>query len=171
MKPAPTESATDVRSIDRTTWEGRSLFGTAIKTYHATISEHFTCANGQTEATCTPSAAPAYTRTISTLTALASTTPGGGSPLLWQTTASLLQAGTAAADGDRQTISTFALNADGATYRLRPLMTTLQSRVLGTMSTFGKTAKTWDATYRIPLTDEVWVDNVDGESIDRPVGL
>ena len=150
-----------MRSIDKTTWEVRSLFGTAIKTYHATVSEHFTCANGQTEATCTPSAAAAYTRTTSILNALASTTLGGGSPLLWQTTESLLQAGTAAADGDRQTVGTFALNADGSTYRLRPLTSTQQSPILGTMRTFGKTAQTWDPTYRAALTNEVWVDDVD----------
>jgi RHS repeat-associated protein len=67
-------------------------------------------------------------------------------------------------------MSTFALDADGSTYRLRPLMSTRQSRVLGTMSTFGKAAKTWDATYRVPLTDEVWVDDVDANrSIARSV--
>lgn len=158
VKPSPTESATDVRSIDTTTWTGRSLFGAAIRTYHATMSEHFTCANGQTEATCTPSAAAAYTRTTSPLTALASTTTGGGSPLLWQTTASLLQAGTANAEGDRHTKMTFALHADGATYRLRPLVTTHEQRVRGAMVMYAQSAQTWDPTYRVPLTNEVWVD-------------
>ena len=157
----PAEAPTEVRSIDKTTWEERQLFGGAIKTYHGTITEHFTCANGQTEATCTASAAPAYTKTTSTLTALASTTQTGQPALLWQETASLLQSGTAAANGDRQTVSTFALNADGTTYRLRPLTSTREHRAGGTLTTFAKTAKTWDPTYRVPLTDEVWFDTND----------
>jgi hypothetical protein len=157
----PAEAPAEVRSIDKTTWEERQLFDGAIKTYHATITEHFSCANGQTEATCTATAAPGYTRTISNLSPLGSTTQGGGPALLWQETASLLQSGTAAANGDRQTVSTFALNADGTTYRLRPLISTRQHRVGGTMTTFTKSAKTWDPTYRVPLTDEVWFDTND----------
>jgi len=143
--------------MTRTTWEERSLFGGAIQTYHPTVSERFTCANGQTEATCTAQTAPGYTRTTSTWTALASTT-GAGPPLLWQVTGELVQAASAASDGDREAVHTFALDADGATYRLRPLTTTRSYRDGGAMRMYGKAAKTWDPTYRVALTDEVWLD-------------
>ena len=63
----PFEAPNAVRSIDKTTWQAFTLFDGAIKTYHATTVERFTCANGQTEATCTVTAAPGYTRTTSTL--------------------------------------------------------------------------------------------------------
>ncbi|HWU91506.1 MAG TPA: toxin TcdB middle/N-terminal domain-containing protein, partial [Kofleriaceae bacterium] len=153
----PAEAPAEVRSMTRTTWEERSLFGGAIQTYHPTVSERFTCANGQTEATCTAQTAPGYTRTTSTWTALASTT-GAGPPLLWQVTGELVQAASAASDGDREAVHTFALDADGATYRLRPLTTTRSYRDGGAMRMYGKAAKTWDPTYRVALTDEVWLD-------------
>ena len=152
----PAEAPAEVRSIDKTTWEERQLFDGAIKTYHATITEHFACANGQTEATCTTTAAPGYTRTISNLSPLGSNTQAGGPKLLWAETTSLLRSGTSATDGDRQTLSRYVLNADGTTYRLRPLISTRQHRVNGTMTLFAKSTKTWDPTYRVPLTEEVW---------------
>ncbi|MDQ3580148.1 MAG: hypothetical protein M3495_00275 [Pseudomonadota bacterium] len=165
----PAEAPSEVRSIDKTTWEGRDLFGGAIKTYHAITTEHLTCANGKTEQTCTAIPA-AYTRTTATLTALASTTVASGPSLLWQPTASLLQAGTSAAEGDRQTLSTFALAADGSTYRLRPLTQTKQSRVGGVMTMFAKSQQTWDASYLVPLTSEVWFDTIDANrAITRSV--
>src|SRR5262249_21356428 len=71
---APAEAPAEVRSIDQTYWEPRQLFGGAITTYHPVVSEHLLCANGQSEATCTPATAPGYAKTTSTLTALASTT-------------------------------------------------------------------------------------------------
>ncbi|MGE3543578.1 MAG: toxin TcdB middle/N-terminal domain-containing protein [Kofleriaceae bacterium] len=158
----PAEAPTEVRSIDKTTWEERTLFGGLLKTFHPIVTERLVCANGQDETTCTPSAAAAYTRTTSTLTELASTMPGAASTtLLWQETSSLLQAGTVAADGDRQTATTYALHADEDVYLLRPLTTTGQHRVSGVMTMFSKTAKTWDTDYLVPLTDEVWVDSVD----------
>ena len=82
-------------------------------------------------------------------------------PLLWQETASLLQAGPAAADGDRQTVRTFALHADGTTYRLRPLTSERQHRVGGTMTMFGKTAKTWDADLPRALDARDWFNTND----------
>ena len=68
------EGDTDVRTIDRTTWEPRTLIlgvGT-VKTFHATLSKHYTCKNGQTEASCTPTAAGGYTQTTHTLNTLSS---------------------------------------------------------------------------------------------------
>ncbi|MGJ0492828.1 toxin TcdB middle/N-terminal domain-containing protein [Methylobacter sp.] len=157
----PAEAPAEVRSIDKTTWVERQLFNGAIKTYHGTISEHFTCANGQTETTCTATAAPGYTKTISNLSPLGSNTQTGGPKLLWAETTSVLQSGTSAADGDRQTLTRYVLHANATTYRLRLLTSTSQHRIGGTMTTFAKAAKTWDPTYRVPLTNEVWFDTQD----------
>ncbi len=154
----PAEAPDEVRSIDKTTWVERELFDGAIKTYHATITQHFTCANGQTEATCTAASAPGYTRTISNLSPLGSDTQTGGPKLLWAETTSLLQSGTSAADGDRQTLTRYVLYADGTTYRLRPFSSRRQHRVNGTMTTFAASSKGWDPTYRVPRTDNVWLD-------------
>jgi hypothetical protein len=76
----PVEAPNDVRSIAKTTWQAFYLFGGRIKTYHATTVERFTCANGHTEASCTATTAPGYTRRTSTLTALTSTTQSGAPP-------------------------------------------------------------------------------------------
>ncbi len=159
----PVPVAGEVRSIDRTTWEPRLLLG-AITTYHPTITEHFTCANAKTEVTCTATPA-AYTRSTSVLTALAGTADPA-KPLLWQTTSTLLQSSTSPADGDRKTLSTFALYTGGGptqsdVYRLRPLTAVRQHQVGGSFVIFGKAAKTWDATFRVQNTDEVWFDNLD----------
>jgi RHS repeat-associated protein len=162
----------DARSIDRMTWEERQLFGGAVKTYHATLSEHLLCKNGQGDPTdpygpapalpCDATTAGGYSRTTSTPNALASTTSGNPTPLLWQETDTLLQAGTATADGDRATKTTLALAADATTYRLRPLVSLKTVRVANVPTTYAKAAQSWDASYRVPLTAEVWFDSVDG---------
>ncbi len=158
------EGDSDARTVDRTTWEPtpRTLFGGTIKTFHAAFTEHFTCANGQTEAACTvttPSvAAPGYTRTTPTLTPLASTTSGNLTALLWQETDSLLQAGAALADGDRHTKTTFAFAADPTSYRLRSTDVLSEHRVAGVMTKYARSKQTWDASYRVPVIDEVWFD-------------
>lgn len=154
----PAEAPAEVRSIDRTYWEARQSFGGAILTYHAVVTEHLTCANGQTESTCFSTNAQGYSKTATTLTPLASTTVGNQPPQLWQATETLLQSAITPADGDRQTVSTYALASDATTYRLRPLTTTSNQRVAGAMTMFAKTAQTWDVTFRVPLTDEVWFD-------------
>ncbi|HUQ01613.1 MAG TPA: toxin TcdB middle/N-terminal domain-containing protein [Kofleriaceae bacterium] len=157
------EGDNDARTIDKTTWTALSMFGGAVKTYHPTVTEHFTCANGQTETTCTASSAPGYTRTTSTYQLLASDTNSDTTPLLWQETSTLLQSGasTAAANGDRTTDRTFKLAANAGTYRLRPTGTTLRERVSGTPTVYARTAATWDPSYRMQLTDEQWFDSSD----------
>ena len=153
------EFPTKAHSISRTTWQPRSLFGSLLTTYHATLSESFTCPPNKTEVECT--AAPlAYTQSSPTLTALASTTTPDV-PLLWQETESLLRSGTLDANGDRHNKMTFALHANGTTYRLRPLVSTKESRVSGAMVVYATSAQTWDPDYKVPLTSEVWVDAVD----------
>ena len=154
----PSAGSSIVHTIDRMTWEERTLLD-AIKTYHPVVSEHYTCAGGQAEAACT-SAPDGYTRTTSTLTALPSDLTSGV-PILWQETSSLLQAGTSPANGDRETATTFAVYADDMAYRVRPLTTIKQHRTGGAMVTYAKSAKTWDSTRRVDITDEVWFDASD----------
>jgi len=115
-----------------------------VATYHATRTEHFTCSNSQTEATCT-STPSGYSRSTSTPNALFSSTSGNLTPLLWADTDTTLQAAATPADGDRATKTTFALNADVAVYQLRPLVTSKQSTVSGVPTTYAKSARTWDA--------------------------
>lgn len=162
----------EVRSITKVTWEARTLFGGALETYHATVTEHFTCINGHSEAACKASPAmripgivvpdmPGYTRVTTTLTELP---VGSSQPLAWVPSASLRQAGTPGApdaDGDRRTETMYAFRSEPDFYRLRPLVTEQRVRVGGNMKLFAKSASTWDIEYRVKLTDEVWFDEDD----------
>jgi len=71
----PAEAPGEVRSIDTTTWQERTLFSgpSTQRTYHPIVTEHLTCKNGQDENTCTPTNAAGYTRTTRTLTKLPAT--------------------------------------------------------------------------------------------------
>jgi RHS repeat-associated protein len=157
----PAEAPGEVRSIDKTTWEARQLFNYSLTTYHPTVTEHLTCANGQTEATCTAASAPGYSRTTTTLTAVAQ---------FWAPGSILVQSGPAAADGDRETVSALAFLSDATTYRVRPLSSTHNQRVGGVMQMFAKSAQTWDPTLRVALTNETWFDANDANrAISRSV--
>jgi RHS repeat-associated protein len=164
----PGEALGEARTIDITSWQPRQLFNQAITTYHPLVREHLTCFNGQTEATCTPSTAAGYTKTSSTLTGVSSSLPGGGPPVMFQETGSLLQAGTVAGNGDRRTDREYFLYADPTNYRLVVLSETKLHQIAGSFTMFAKTAHKWedsvigDASYRVPYTDEVWVDSVFG---------
>jgi RHS repeat-associated protein len=148
----------EVRTIDRTTWKARTLFGGAITTYHATQRDHYTCANGQTTATCTASTAPGFTRSEITQTAFNSAT---GIPMLWQDTESTLQAGVSLANGDRQTLQTFSLKSETELYRFRPLATRREHLVAGSWVLFAMSAKTWDSDLKFNVTDETWFNTDD----------
>ena len=87
--------------------------------------------------------------------------PGDPTPLLWQETDTLLQSGTGVADGDRSTKTTFAVAADAAAYRVRPLVTSKAIRLGGIPTEYAKSASTWDASYRVALTSETWFDGND----------
>src|SRR5262249_12225647 len=130
----------------------------------------------QTETSCTPATAGAYTKTSSALTACGSTATGGtcaygaasSSPLLWMETRSVLSTNPSSdpqgslGDGDRETLTTYAVYADSAsTYRVHALTTTKNSRSGSSTVMYAKTARTWDATFTVPLTDEVWFDTDD----------
>jgi RHS repeat-associated protein len=156
----PAEAPGEVRSIDRTQWTGRPLFGGAITTHHATVREHFTCANGQTLATCTATSAPGYTRTVIEQTAF----NASGTDLLWQDTATTLQAGESLAEGDRRTEATYTFVASPTMYRFRPDATTRLRRANGGWLMFGKSATKWDPDLRVPLQSWVWVDADDNHA-------
>ena len=152
----PTPGGAEVRTIDQTEWRELTLFGGAIKTFHASKRDHYTCANGQTVALCT-TAAPAFTRTLIAQEAFS----GVGGPALWQDTETVLQAGTGLADGDRRTTQTFQLKSETNLYSFRPFATVREHRVVGAWTTFAKSASHWDSDLRLKLTDEIWVDNND----------
>ncbi len=149
--------AGEVRSIQRTDWAEKPLFGGAVKTYVALETQQFTCANGQTEATCAASA-PGYTRTTSSFTAY----PTPMNPGLWLESTTLLQSGTSAAEGDRQTTITYQLDADPTKYLLHPSLVLKEHRESGVMTTYAKSRATFDTSDGALLKTEVWVDSVDG---------
>jgi YD repeat-containing protein len=145
-----------VHSIARTEWTERTLFAGAVRVFFASRAESLLCNTGDIEATCTPVAAAAYTQTLGEQAPLTSTS-GDPTVLLWQDTQTTVERAIPG-DGDRRTTATFALYSDAANYRLRPLTELREHRVNGTWEMFGKTAKTWHPTYRVALTDEVWID-------------
>ena len=164
------ESPTNAVSVDKVIYQPFSLFPQftgVLKTFHAVESLHFTCQDNQTELACAPAdnsgtAAAAYTRTLTTITAKASDT-APDVPLMYVESAVRSQHAFASANGDRASTRTFWLAANGSMYLLRSLNVTKQSQVLGAMVTYGQSASTWDASapaYARKLTDEVWVDNV-----------
>ena len=157
-----TTVAGEVRSVDKTTWAPLTLFGGALTTFHPTISEHWACANGLTESTCTAVPIPAgtaKTTTTTTFNSFSGTDPASP-PQLWQATDTLLQSGLAAADHDRHTKTTFVLFNDNGAFRLRATNVTKEERLSGVMTTYAQSAIGWDAAYFVALTDEVWTDNV-----------
>lgn len=156
----PAEDTNQVRAIDDTTWEARTLFGGALTTYHATLSDHWTCKNGQGETACRANA-DTRTRTTTTLTPLASTTADPVAALAWAPTQTRLLAGATPAEGDRVTDRTYAFAANTTTYHLWNQTTTRSSQVASSLVMFAKTAHTFDASYRVALTDETWFDTVD----------
>jgi RHS repeat-associated protein len=164
----PAENQQDpplVSSISATTWTPFQLFAGSITTYHPTLQKHYTCANGQPEATCLMFPA-GYTQTTSTLTQQYATTPAsGGTPLLWAETKTVLQSGTTNANGDRMTLRQYGLYGDESTYRLRPLTSTRFLRVGPVFGMRAESAQTWDASYRMAQTDEVWIDWNDNDRL------
>ncbi len=165
--------------IDATTWEARQLFSNKLTTYHAVQSEHLICAAGQTETTCTPASAAGYSRTTSVLSACGyigsagSCNPGtmtDMNSMLWAVTRTLEQAGTVAADGDRRSTSELAVMAPPGSldYRVQSLSVTREWQVGGAFAMYAKSAHTWDAAYKVPVTDEQWVDaNNDHRAVAR----
>jgi len=162
-------AATSLRSVNKTTWDGYSLFAGAIKTYHPTVSEHLVCANSSTEATCTAAAAPGYARTTTTWVG-APVNGTAADDLLMVASTSLLQPATSVADGDRQTATEYQLDVSPTKYLVRPYETVKQHRVAGAWVTFAKHRSTWNNNTGKKLTDEMWSDPSDAtRSISRYV--
>jgi RHS repeat-associated protein len=153
VKPS---AGTNVHTIDDTTWEERTLFGT-IHTFHATAVDHWLCRNDQSEAACRGNT-DTRTHTKTTLTALSSTSTVDPTPLLWQGTSSRLGASPTAADGDRETATTYALFSDASTFRLRPRKTTQKHQVAGSLQLFAQSETGWDASFRVAEIETVWFD-------------
>jgi RHS repeat-associated protein len=157
----PAEAPSEVRSVDDTTWEARQLFSGVITTYHATIVDHWTCKNGQNEATCRANT-DTRTRTASTLTALTSTTLGTDpTQLLWAETSSRRQTSPNPSDGDRISSTTYVLASDATNYRLLTKSVTKSVQIAGGLSLCGKAAHTFDPSNKLAVTDEVWFDTDD----------
>lgn len=162
VMPAGTSTVGEVYTIDETSWAPFALFG-GLTTFFAATVDHWTCKNGQVEAACRTNT-DTHTRTISSPEALSSTTSQGGPALLYKITSTTLLGGTTSTA--RYTQTSFAVDADERLYRVRPLVTTKMSQAGGPGSgsplvLYAKTAHTWDETYRVPLTDEIWVDGSD----------
>lgn len=168
VMPAPTEQTVtdEVRSVDSTTWQALTLFGGALTTYHAVVSDHWTCKNGQNEAACVANI-DTRTRTVRTFTPLGSTTASDTTPLLYEQTAATEQLAEAPTDGDRTTSTTFARKFDATNYRLRALVTTRSILNAGGTSTFARMEQVWDPDYRVVVDDIVALDEVNNATTHR----
>ena len=163
----PAEAPSEVRSIDETAFESHGLFCHTVlgvqtcnvTTFHASYIDHWTCSNGQDEATCRTSA-PAFTRSVPTMTELWSSTDGSG-PYVWKATSVRLQSSTTPSDGDRIEDTTYTFAADATNYRLLTASVTKSVITSGEPVMYGKTAHSFDSSNRVALTDQVWVDDVD----------
>jgi len=149
-------------SVGTTTYGAFTLFGGALTTYEATLSEHHTCADGQTETSCVTTPLQ-YTRAETTYAPQASTTLPDV-PLMYVATKTRTQHARTAANGDRESTSTYLLAADATTYRLRPDTIVQSEQRNGAMAMYGKSRITWNTAapaYARKLTDEAWADAVD----------
>lgn len=154
VMPSTGEGANDARTIDRTSWQKLTMFGGSVRTYHANVSEHYVCTNGQTEAACRTLPAG---KTVTTSTW--SPYPVNGPQQLWAQSSSLSQA---AGEPDRRTLTTYFLRSGTDQFILRPEGTTEQELANGVWTTYGASRKTWTAQ-GAQETDEVWVNANDSE--------
>lgn len=158
----PAEAPSEVRSIDLTTWTPEYLFcdasaGCSLKTYHATITEHRVCKNGQSESACLANK-EGVSRELMTWAPQGSTS--GGIPTMY-VEQSVQRTGAlgASQEGDLVDETRYKLFADATNYRLLPdssIRSTLKS---GNRVMFARTSHTFDATNRVTLTDDVWLDS------------
>jgi RHS repeat-associated protein len=154
----PDESSTAVHSISTTSWEAHTLFDGALTTYHPSRVEQLTCSVQQDEGSCRASPA-GRTQTTSTWKPY----PEGpaANHILNAEVNAVLQAGTAAADGDRSTGTHYQLDLGPALYLFHPDVTTRSHRTAGVWAVYAKSASTWDPVYGTQLTSETWVDSDD----------
>ncbi|MBX3159707.1 MAG: hypothetical protein KF773_27300 [Deltaproteobacteria bacterium] len=171
QRPAETPS-NGVHSIERTTWTAHGLFPNSsgapqVWSYHASSTETLTCGHIQTYAPTSPTGpgpneclattAPGYTRRTVRMDPL----PATGVAQVLVEGRSAVYAGATDGDGDRETLTTYDVAFNATTYLLHPADTIRNHRVGGAMTLYAKSRKTWDASHRVPVTDEVWFDAVD----------
>jgi RHS repeat-associated protein len=161
-----TSSCPEVRSIDETNWEPRTLAlpSGSVTSFHATINDHWICRNGQSEMDCRANT-DTRTRSVTTLTPLSDWSSTVFRPWLFGVTSVRLQTGANPVDGDRETDLSPFLYAKASAYRLQTLSATKSQQQAGSLVMFAKTAHTFDATASVPVTDEVWVDSVDAHRL------
>jgi RHS repeat-associated protein len=146
----------EVRSIDDTRWERRSLFGDRLRTYHATVVDHRICKNGQDEATCRAST-DTRTRTETELVPLTVDSVA----FMWVMRATTLRTGVQAADGDRRTETDTTFVASDSMYRVRDTAVRRYVQEGATQRLIARTASIWDANLLVPVTNHTWVDGDD----------
>jgi RHS repeat-associated protein len=158
-----TPVAGETRSLERTTWKDRTLFGGALTTFHVIGTEKLVCANGQTDPAlglanpCSPTAAPGYIKTTAGQSTLPDTPTIPNDDMMWVDTSSYVQSGTAVANGDRETLTTYMLSVSDVRYFLKPEFTTRNHRVAGAMVLYGKNRSEWNPDYGTHLSEETWV--------------
>ena len=159
----PAETPSDPTSVSDTDAIAVRLFGGNITVFEPAVVRSWTCGAGKTEAQCR--ATPAgFTKTVSTWNPLTSTTATGGPMLMYVESVHVLQAGESPADGDRSTTTSYALDADGSTYRLRDTDVLSQVQTAGALTTFAHTRKDYDPAWLVALHTTEWVDAVDADA-------
>lgn len=158
----PAEAPSEVRSIDRTTWIPVYLFcdpstGCALKTYHASITEHRVCRNGQTENACLANTDGVSRHGIS-WQPLASSTSGGANVIYVATRDQRTGAPGASQEGDLIEQYGYSLVSDATNYRLFKIIENHTTVKSGSVTSFAITTHGLDPSYRVMVSDSVWLD-------------
>lgn len=177
VAPAPGEDTTGaIRSKTHTDWAPFDLcaqgFGTCITAYPHLISyfpvssHHWTCQNGQTEATCTASGT--QTTTTMDVEMQQPTYASSGShfpaPLMFVNAGTILSAGDGTNPSSyRATSTTYELDGNQTTYRLRGITTTHTAVEGGSSTVFGKSRTKWDDSNRVPEETQTWFSNPESD--------
>ncbi|MBK7193244.1 MAG: hypothetical protein IPH80_12255 [Myxococcales bacterium] len=138
------EEPANPRSISETTWAPFTLFNGAIKTYHATHQQSWTCNNGQSEATCRAAYA-GYVWKYSIWTAL--------SGQLWVEDNTYTMDGPAYNAGDRRSYQGYVLYSTPTAYQVQQqtLATLLANNGNPAQDTWTNYVETYfDSAYKQP---------------------
>jgi RHS repeat-associated protein len=159
----PSETPSAPTTISDTDMIAERLFGGNVTVFEPAVVRTWTCGAGKTESQCR--AAPSgFTKTVSTWTPQASTTAASGPSLLYVESVHVLQAGESPADGDRSITTTYALDADGSTYRLRATDALSQLQSGGALTTYAHTRHDYDPAFLVELHTTQWVDSIDADA-------
>jgi YD repeat-containing protein len=162
----PAESPASPTTISETVFTPETLFGGAITTFHTSMTRQWTCSPGQTEAQCR--ATPAgFTKEASSWKPMASTTVTGGPTLLYVESEHTKQDSETFNDGDRTTKTTYALDADGTTYRLRDTDAVSQVQTAGALVTSARVHKQYDSLWKVAQLTTNWFDATHSAASER----